>query len=160
MCIFLVITDFKVFFGKPKSRRSWKIKKPILQGSNLSPRTYWNMRRLSNTFRSIKQSLPKTSPLRLSAQPSSSKSSSISRKSKAKERSWCVYLILSTNRPIKTYVGVTTSFSRRYVHGFSFSPFLLELFETFSFTGLYGSFFFFCKWIPKCSFGSDILKEI
>ncbi|MCD7454830.1 hypothetical protein HAX54_026201 [Datura stramonium] len=26
---------------------------------------------------------------------------------------WCVYLILSTNPPIKTYVGVTTNFSRR-----------------------------------------------
>ncbi|XP_060217431.1 uncharacterized protein LOC132644818 isoform X1 [Lycium barbarum] len=26
---------------------------------------------------------------------------------------WCVYLILSTNAPIKTYVGVTTNFTRR-----------------------------------------------
>ncbi|KAJ8573612.1 hypothetical protein K7X08_010123 [Anisodus acutangulus] len=26
---------------------------------------------------------------------------------------WCVYLILSTNPPIKTYIGVTTNFSRR-----------------------------------------------
>ncbi|CAN4080605.1 unnamed protein product [Withania somnifera] len=30
-----------------------------------------------------------------------------------KRSSWCVYLILSTNPPIKTYVGVTTNFSRR-----------------------------------------------
>jgi structure-specific endonuclease subunit SLX1 len=38
--------------------------------------------------------------------------------SNSKSRSWSVYLILSTNRPIKTYVGVTTNFSRRCVYFF------------------------------------------
>ncbi|PHU14073.1 hypothetical protein BC332_15278 [Capsicum chinense] len=33
--------------------------------------------------------------------------------SRKKRCLWCVYLILSTNPPIKTYVGVTTNFSRR-----------------------------------------------
>ncbi|XP_055817923.1 uncharacterized protein LOC129887015 [Solanum dulcamara] len=33
--------------------------------------------------------------------------------SKKNRSLWCVYLILSTNPPIKTYVGVTTNFSRR-----------------------------------------------
>ncbi|XP_049345940.1 uncharacterized protein LOC125810509 [Solanum verrucosum] len=33
--------------------------------------------------------------------------------SKKKRSLWCVYLILSTNPPTKTYVGVTTNFSRR-----------------------------------------------
>ncbi|KFK31729.1 hypothetical protein AALP_AA6G151500 [Arabis alpina] len=28
-------------------------------------------------------------------------------------KSWSVYLILSTNQPIKTYVGITTDFTRR-----------------------------------------------
>ncbi|OIT29791.1 PREDICTED: uncharacterized protein LOC109210883 [Nicotiana attenuata] len=35
------------------------------------------------------------------------------RKCKKIKSLWCVYLILSTNPPIKTYVGVTTNFSRR-----------------------------------------------
>lgn len=35
--------------------------------------------------------------------------------SKKKKSLWCVYLILSTNPPIKTYVGVTTNFCRRWV---------------------------------------------
>ncbi|XP_027161441.1 structure-specific endonuclease subunit SLX1 homolog [Coffea eugenioides] len=44
---------------------------------------------------------------------SKSKSKSKSRLSKSLKNSWSVYLILSTNPPIKTYVGVTTNFSRR-----------------------------------------------
>ncbi|KAI8545896.1 hypothetical protein RHMOL_Rhmol07G0072600 [Rhododendron molle] len=47
-----------------------------------------------------------SSPLRPSYSPSPSSSSSL-------KHSWAVYLILSTNTPIKTYVGVTTNFSRR-----------------------------------------------
>lgn len=31
-------------------------------------------------------------------------------------KSWSVYLILSTNEPIKTYVGITTDFARRFVY--------------------------------------------
>ncbi|KAJ0094315.1 hypothetical protein Patl1_17077 [Pistacia atlantica] len=75
------------------------------------------MRLLSQTFRSVKLSNPNPS------KPSSSSSSPISRisksqlqpspNSKSKSRSWCVYLIISTNTPIKTYVGVTSNFSRR-----------------------------------------------
>ncbi|CAL0304356.1 unnamed protein product [Lupinus luteus] len=53
------------------------------------------MRTLCKTFRSVKSPNPN---------PSSSKSDS---------PSWSVYLILSTNPPIKTYVGVTTNFTRR-----------------------------------------------
>lgn len=52
-----------------------------------------------------------TSPLQ-PVSNSQSPSSSSSKRSKLK-RSWSVYLILSTNIPIKTYVGVTTNFSRR-----------------------------------------------
>ncbi|KAK2636980.1 hypothetical protein Ddye_031772 [Dipteronia dyeriana] len=74
---------------------------------------------LSKTFRSVKRTNPNSSK---DSKPSSS-SSNLSTKSqsqaqaspnlKPKSRSWCVYLILSTNTPIKTYVGVTTDFSRR-----------------------------------------------
>uniref|UniRef100_A0A5B6YMS0 GIY-YIG domain-containing protein n=1 Tax=Davidia involucrata TaxID=16924 RepID=A0A5B6YMS0_DAVIN len=75
------------------------------------------MRQLSKTFRSLKplNSTPNPKPPKLSPshlQPSQSPSSS-SRRSKSSKQSWCAYLILSTNIPIKTYVGVTTNFSRR-----------------------------------------------
>ncbi|XP_009790868.1 uncharacterized protein LOC107777740 [Nicotiana tabacum] len=43
----------------------------------------------------------------------STESNNNSRKCKKIKSLWCVYLILSTNPPIKTYVGVTTNFSRR-----------------------------------------------
>ncbi|XP_058734792.1 structure-specific endonuclease subunit slx1 [Vicia villosa] len=67
------------------------------------------MRTLSQTFRSVKRPIPN---------PKSSKSSSPTKSefkinAKPKSDSWCVYLILSTNLPIKTYVGVTTNFPRR-----------------------------------------------
>ncbi|KAA8515618.1 hypothetical protein F0562_018771 [Nyssa sinensis] len=73
------------------------------------------MRQLSKTFRSLKPlnssdpnpKPPKLSPSHLQPLPSSSK------RSKSSKQSWSVYLILSTNIPIKTYVGVTTNFSRR-----------------------------------------------
>ncbi|PON74332.1 GIY-YIG nuclease superfamily [Parasponia andersonii] len=71
---------------------------------------------LSSIFPSVKP--PKVKPI--STEPSSSSTPpSASRKSEAKlspgskSRSWCVYLIISTNTPIKTYVGITTCFSRR-----------------------------------------------
>ncbi|KAJ4836657.1 hypothetical protein Tsubulata_041988 [Turnera subulata] len=66
------------------------------------------MRLLSETFRSIKPPKPKPKP-----QANASKSSQAQPSSNSKLRSWCVYLILSTNTPIKTYVGVTNNFSRR-----------------------------------------------
>ncbi|PIA48359.1 hypothetical protein AQUCO_01400753v1 [Aquilegia coerulea] len=56
-------------------------------------------RLLSNTFRAVK-------PHRIDIQNKSSPS-------KQSSSSWSVYLIISTNKPIKTYVGVTTDFSRR-----------------------------------------------
>ncbi|GAB4832487.1 hypothetical protein Ancab_006509 [Ancistrocladus abbreviatus] len=83
------------------------------------------VRLLSRSFRYMKphnnpnpnSKLPKLSVLEsYSSNPASSSSSSPSIKaseSKSSKRSWCVYLILSTNPPIKTYVGVTTNFSRR-----------------------------------------------
>ncbi|XP_042490659.1 structure-specific endonuclease subunit SLX1 [Macadamia integrifolia] len=74
------------------------------------------MRRLSRTFRSLKRHLPQEPK---STNPSSPSPSSSSRKPQAnpnprsKSSPWLVYLILSTNAPIKTYVGVTNNFSRR-----------------------------------------------
>ncbi|KAL6326850.1 hypothetical protein AAG906_012125 [Vitis piasezkii] len=65
------------------------------------------MVRISKIFRSIKRSNPNPNP-----NPDPSKSSPSSSRSKS-SFSWLVYLILSTNTPIKTYVGVTTNFSRR-----------------------------------------------
>ncbi|KAF9592776.1 hypothetical protein IFM89_017346 [Coptis chinensis] len=55
-------------------------------------------RLISKTFRSLK---PHTTTTTTTLKISSS------------TRSWSVYLILSTNKPIKTYVGVTTDFPRR-----------------------------------------------
>ncbi|XP_020214910.1 structure-specific endonuclease subunit slx1 [Cajanus cajan] len=64
------------------------------------------MRTLSTQFRSVKRPNPN---------PKLSKSSSPAKSENAKPKSepWCVYLILSTNHPIKTYVGVTNNFPRR-----------------------------------------------
>ncbi|KAI8024438.1 Structure-specific endonuclease subunit slx1 [Camellia lanceoleosa] len=76
-------------------------------------------RPLSTTFRSLKphhNPNPNPNPnhdLSCKLSKSSSSSSSSSKSSQSKEHSWSVYLILSTNIPIKTYVGVTTNFSRR-----------------------------------------------
>ncbi|KAL3654369.1 hypothetical protein CASFOL_004050 [Castilleja foliolosa] len=63
------------------------------------------MARLSTTFKSIK-SLSKSQIL-----PSPSSSSSALES--PTKNPWTVYLILSTNPPIKTYVGVTNNFSIR-----------------------------------------------
>ncbi|KAJ6315536.1 hypothetical protein OIU78_018918 [Salix suchowensis] len=73
-------------------------------------------RLLSKTFRSVKLKTSSSKPPQPQPQPqqpSSSSSLPRSRKTQAKSRSWSVYLILSTNHPVKTYVGVTTNFSRR-----------------------------------------------
>ncbi|KAF7824617.1 structure-specific endonuclease subunit slx1 [Senna tora] len=67
------------------------------------------MRTLSSTFPSVKRSFPNPNLPKLSSPPPSYANSS----AKSKSGSWCVYLILATNHPIKTYVGVTTNFSRR-----------------------------------------------
>ncbi|KAK8481089.1 hypothetical protein V6N13_046022 [Hibiscus sabdariffa] len=75
------------------------------------------MRLLTTTFRAVKSPnlnlnlnpSPKPNPL---IPPLASESSAIA-ESKSKQKAWCVYLILSTNAPIKTYVGVTNNFSRR-----------------------------------------------
>ncbi|KAH6810683.1 hypothetical protein C2S51_024445 [Perilla frutescens var. frutescens] len=80
---------------------------------------------LSRTFKSLKPhsisalpfSKPANSPQILPnilPQPqSSNKPSSSASTSSPINSSWTVYLILSTNPPIKTYVGVTNNFSRR-----------------------------------------------
>ncbi|GMY22571.1 structure-specific endonuclease subunit slx1 [Fagus crenata] len=70
------------------------------------------VRLLSRTFRSVKSPNPNPKP---SKPCPSSSSPSTPRTSQARlsSRSWSVYLILSTNTPIKTYVGVTTDFPRR-----------------------------------------------
>ncbi|KAL2896333.1 Structure-specific endonuclease subunit slx1 [Bienertia sinuspersici] len=64
--------------------------------------------KLSRTFRSVKPHStenpnPKIDIEKLPEAKGSSK----------KVSSWCVYLIASTNPPLKTYVGVTNDFSRR-----------------------------------------------
>ncbi|KAG2668782.1 hypothetical protein I3760_14G006300 [Carya illinoinensis] len=75
------------------------------------------VRLLSRTFRSLKHPFP--DPNRSKSSSSTSQSSSSSSPTprvsldRLSSRSWCVYLILSTNAPIKTYVGVTTDFNRR-----------------------------------------------
>ncbi|GMI73901.1 hypothetical protein like AT5G43210 [Hibiscus trionum] len=70
------------------------------------------MRLLTTTFRAVKSPnpIPNPKPNPLIPPPSSSESSAVA---KSKQKAWCVYLILSTNAPIKTYVGVTNNFSRR-----------------------------------------------
>ncbi|KAK7263929.1 hypothetical protein RJT34_31528 [Clitoria ternatea] len=67
------------------------------------------MRTLSREFRSIKR--PNPNP-KLSKSLSPTKSEA-KFNAKPKSEAWCVYLILATNHPIKTYVGVTTNFPRR-----------------------------------------------
>ncbi|KAL6977297.1 hypothetical protein U1Q18_026094 [Sarracenia purpurea var. burkii] len=76
---------------------------------------------LSRAFRSLKplhssnpnpRPHPEPSKSLSPLQSARSPSSSSLKRSKSKH-SWSVYLILSTNTPIKTYVGVTTNFSRR-----------------------------------------------
>ncbi|KAK9128785.1 hypothetical protein Syun_017582 [Stephania yunnanensis] len=75
-------------------------------------------RLLSQSFRSVK---PHQTNLCRAASESQTGSSSSTRSS------WSVYLILSTNKPIKTYVGVTNDFSRRFRHmvKISYCPFFL-----------------------------------
>ncbi|XP_076949040.1 structure-specific endonuclease subunit slx1-like [Bidens hawaiensis] len=67
-------------------------------------------RLLSTTFRSLKPHNPKSLPISSKSTPSSS----VSFQSESNLNiNWSVYLILSTNPPIKTYVGVTNNFTRR-----------------------------------------------
>ncbi|KAL1811682.1 hypothetical protein ACET3Z_021747 [Daucus carota] len=67
------------------------------------------VRLVSQTFRSIKPHTTATSKFEPPVPSSPNKIGPSIRK----QSSWCVYLILSTNTPIKTYVGVTADFSRR-----------------------------------------------
>lgn len=80
---------------------------------------------LSRTFKSLKPHsnslLPVSKPANSSQIPpnilpqvQSSKKPSSSASTSSPKNPWTVYLILSTNPPIKTYVGVTNNFSRRY----------------------------------------------
>ncbi|XP_059434533.1 structure-specific endonuclease subunit SLX1 isoform X2 [Corylus avellana] len=71
------------------------------------------VRLLSRTFRSLKSPNPNPNPLKPSSSSPSKDSKPRISLPKLSSRSWCVYLILSTNVPIKTYVGVTTDFPRR-----------------------------------------------
>ncbi|KAJ9565635.1 hypothetical protein OSB04_001601 [Centaurea solstitialis] len=64
-------------------------------------------RLLSTTFSAIKP--PHSRPLL----PKSTKLSVSSSESNSHHPNWVVYLILSTNPPFKTYVGVTTNFTHR-----------------------------------------------
>ncbi|ESQ44729.1 hypothetical protein EUTSA_v10003279mg [Eutrema salsugineum] len=76
------------------------------------------MRLISKTFPSVKLcdhnpslKAPNFKELKSSIPISSSYSQENSKTHKPK--SWSVYLILSTNEPIKTYVGITTDIARR-----------------------------------------------
>ncbi|XP_022982644.1 structure-specific endonuclease subunit slx1 isoform X2 [Cucurbita maxima] len=69
------------------------------------------MRLLSQTFRS--QKLPISSPEVSKSSSSSTKVPTLTIKSEPETKKWCVYLIISSNPPIKTYVGVTLDFDRR-----------------------------------------------
>lgn len=75
-------------------------------------------RLLSATFRSLKphSQIPISSATKIPiSSPSPSKSNpspSVAVQSKS-HPNWSVYLIISTNPPIKTYVGVTNNFTRR-----------------------------------------------
>ncbi|KAB1224942.1 Structure-specific endonuclease subunit slx1 [Morella rubra] len=77
------------------------------------------VRLLSATFRSVKHRNPSLITNRPKSSSSPSQSPSPSSRTprvsvaRSSSRSWCVYLIISTNAPIKTYVGVTTDFQRR-----------------------------------------------
>ncbi|XP_028776349.1 structure-specific endonuclease subunit slx1-like [Neltuma alba] len=76
------------------------------------------MRALSNTFRSVKHPIANPNSPKFSSPSSSSSSSPVSNslpelRLNSKSCSWCVYLIIATSPPIKTYVGVTTNFTRR-----------------------------------------------
>ncbi|XWS32487.1 hypothetical protein CRYUN_Cryun23aG0162600 [Craigia yunnanensis] len=71
------------------------------------------MRLLTGTFRSVKHPNPNPNPNPNCLKPSSSLLSEWSPITKSKLKPWCVYLILSTKAPIKTYVGVTNDFSHR-----------------------------------------------
>lgn len=79
------------------------------------------MRLISKTFPSVKlRDFNPTPPLESKNSqtqiPISSSSSNSPENSKIPNpKSWSVYLILSTNEPIKTYVGITTDFTRRFV---------------------------------------------
>ncbi|XP_021739328.1 structure-specific endonuclease subunit slx1-like [Chenopodium quinoa] len=67
--------------------------------------------KLSRTFRSIKpHSTPNPNP---NSKIELVNVSETAIESSIKNPSWCVYLIASTNPPFKTYVGVSTDFSRR-----------------------------------------------
>ncbi|KAL9424351.1 hypothetical protein AB3S75_036270 [Citrus x aurantiifolia] len=70
---------------------------------------------LSGKFPAVKNRNPNPSKLSSSsssATPIRSQSQS-KRTPNSNSRSWSVYLIISTNPPIKTYVGTTTNFPRR-----------------------------------------------
>ncbi|XP_054814485.1 structure-specific endonuclease subunit slx1 isoform X1 [Prosopis cineraria] len=72
------------------------------------------MRALSKTFRSVKCSIanPNSPKLSSPSSPSLVSNSNPKLRPNSKSASWCVYLIIATNHPIKTYVGVATNFTR------------------------------------------------
>ncbi|WVZ03406.1 hypothetical protein V8G54_024212 [Vigna mungo] len=69
------------------------------------------MRTLSTQFRSIKR--PNPNPKLCKSSSPTKSELKFNAKPKSESESWCVYLILSTNHPIKTYVGITNNFPRR-----------------------------------------------
>ncbi|CAI0374521.1 unnamed protein product [Linum tenue] len=103
------------FSGPPKVNLNIDSSASKFRKTNSNRKKEMTARPLSETFRSVKSpnlkspklpsstTLPQRTPQSISAQAESS----------SKSGSWCVYLIASTNPPIKTYVGVTTNFSRR-----------------------------------------------
>ncbi|XP_038719619.1 structure-specific endonuclease subunit slx1 [Tripterygium wilfordii] len=74
-------------------------------------------RPLTSAFRSVKHPITRYSCPPNPSKPSSSSSRSVisshAHLDPNLKASWCVYLIVSTGVPIKTYVGVTVDFCRR-----------------------------------------------
>ncbi|KAI9075399.1 hypothetical protein K1719_042649 [Acacia pycnantha] len=76
------------------------------------------MRTLSTTFRAVKRPIANPDSPKLSSPSPSSSSCPVPNslpefRLKSKSSAWFVYLIIATSPPIKTYVGVTTNFTRR-----------------------------------------------
>ncbi|XP_051144307.1 structure-specific endonuclease subunit slx1 [Andrographis paniculata] len=71
---------------------------------SLKPHSHCNPNSLKNSSTKPRENLPPNKPSSSESPPASRASSS---------NPWVVYLILSTNHPVRTYVGVTNNFSRR-----------------------------------------------
>ncbi|KAJ0234718.1 hypothetical protein HA466_0271870 [Hirschfeldia incana] len=89
------------------SRNYERIMMRLISGTFPSVKLRDHNNPISKSPNSIKSKTCKTQ-VPISPSSSSQQNSKVSN-----PKSWSVYLILSTNEPIKTYVGITTDFARR-----------------------------------------------